>query len=85
VYLSGALLFVAGLSIVRAHNRWPRSWPVLVTLTGWFALLLGLLRMFAPALYQQGAQGHGTTLLGFEAALLGLGLFLTYRAYASAD
>jgi hypothetical protein len=39
----------------------------------------------SPGLYQQGAQGHGATLLGFEAALLGLGLFPTYRAYAKAD
>lgn len=31
------------------------------------------------------AQGHETALLGFEAALLGLGLFLTHRAYAKAD
>src|SRR5580765_6511409 len=35
ISLNGALLFVAGLAIVRAHNRWTRGWPVLVTLTGW--------------------------------------------------
>lgn len=46
VYLSGTLMFVAGLAIVRAHNVWVRNWTVVVTLTGWFALLLGLLRMF---------------------------------------
>ena len=34
VYLSGVLLFVAGLAIVRSHNRWARNWPVLVTLSG---------------------------------------------------
>ncbi len=43
------MLFVAGLSIVRAHNRWKDGWPVLVTLMGWFAILGGLARMFAPA------------------------------------
>jgi hypothetical protein len=32
VYLSGTLMFVAGLAIVRAHNHWRRDWTVLVTL-----------------------------------------------------
>jgi hypothetical protein len=41
VYLSGVLMFVAGLAIVRTHNHWARDWTVLVTLTGWFALALG--------------------------------------------
>ena len=30
VYISGTLLFVSGLSIIRAHNHWTASWPVLV-------------------------------------------------------
>jgi uncharacterized membrane protein len=47
VYLSGILMFVAGLAIVRAHNRWAANWTVLVTLTGWFFLGLGLFRKFA--------------------------------------
>ena len=34
VYLSGVLLFVAGLAIVRTHNRWRADWTVLVTLSG---------------------------------------------------
>jgi hypothetical protein len=42
VYLSGTLLFLAGLSIVRVHNRWTGGWPVLVTLMGWLAILGGL-------------------------------------------
>jgi len=49
VYLSGVLMFVAGLAIVRAHNHWVRDWSVLVTLSGWFSLTLGLFRMFAPS------------------------------------
>lgn len=35
IHFNGALLFVAGLSIVRAHNHWIRGWPVIVTLVGW--------------------------------------------------
>ena len=40
VYLSGVLLFVAGLAIVRAHNHWARDWTVLITLSGWLGLYL---------------------------------------------
>jgi len=32
VYLNGTLVFIAGLAIVRAHNRWVRAWPVLITM-----------------------------------------------------
>src|SRR5262245_9188738 len=42
VYFSGVLMFVAGLAIVRTHNHWARDWTVLVTLSGWFSLALGL-------------------------------------------
>ncbi len=54
VYLNGVLLFVAGLAIVRTHNVWVRAWPVLVTVLGWVALAIGLLRMFAPQAPQLG-------------------------------
>jgi hypothetical protein len=37
-YLNGILLFVAGLSIVRVHNRWTGDWPVIITLVGWLPL-----------------------------------------------
>src|SRR5438876_12411781 len=29
IFVSGILLFVAGLAIVRIHNRWTNGWPVL--------------------------------------------------------
>ncbi len=45
IFLSGILLFVAGIAIVRAHNIWAGGWPVLVTILGWLAVLGGLLRM----------------------------------------
>jgi hypothetical protein len=80
VYLSGTLLFVAGLAIVRAHNRWMGDWTVLVTLIGWFAIFGGLFRMFATRLYQQGAQ-NTTALLVLELVLLTIGIFLTFKAY----
>ena len=76
-YLNGALLFVAGLSIIQVHNHW-RSWPVLITLTGWFCILGGVYRMFAPEA-QQAPQTTGTNIgLG---VLFAIGVFLTFKAY----
>ena len=80
VYLSGALLFVAGLSIVRAHNLWVRSWPVMVTVVGWFAMFLGLFRMFAPELQLKGVEN--TSLVIAETMMaLAVGVFLAFKAY----
>ena len=82
VYLSGVLMFVGGLAIVRAHNHWARNWTVLVTLSGWFFLALGLFRMFAAGHYQRGsAQTSATVFMVLEAALLLVGLLLTFQAY----
>lgn len=86
VYLSGTLMFVAGLAIVRAHNRWVRDWTVLVTLSGWFLLLLGLFRMFAAGTYQQGAANTGAgVFMVLEAILLIVALIITYKAYGRSD
>lgn len=82
VYLSGVLMFVGGLAIVRAHNHWARDWTVLVTLSGWFALALGLFRMFAAGLYQRSsAQAGSTFFIVSEAILLMIGLIMTFKAY----
>lgn len=82
VYLSGVLFFVAGLAVVRAHNLWARDWTILVTLTGWFMLLLGLFRMFAASQYRQAAAGTSpTTFMLIEGVLLVVALILTYHGY----
>jgi uncharacterized membrane protein HdeD (DUF308 family) len=81
VYLSGTLLFLAGLLIVRVHNRWMAGWPVLVTLIGWFAMLLGLFRMFAAGHFQQSTQ-NSTALLVLEIVGLAVGILLTIKAYS---
>jgi hypothetical protein len=82
VYLSGVLMFVAGLAIIRVHNHWARDWTVLVTLSGWFFLVLGLFRMFAAGLYRQGsAHASMTMFMVLEGLLLVIGLFITFKAY----
>jgi ABC-type Mn2+/Zn2+ transport system permease subunit len=84
IYLNGSLLFIAGLSIVRAHNRWMGGWPVLVTLTGWIVLLGGLVRMFAPILAQREGQNI-TAVYALLIVLLAVGIFLTFKAYGRED
>jgi FtsH-binding integral membrane protein len=86
VYLSGVLMFVAGLAIVRAHNRWRADWTVLVTLSGWLALALGTLRMFAASAYQQRAATIGSPVfMAIESIILVCGLMMTYKAYVRRD
>ncbi|MEM1293426.1 MAG: hypothetical protein AAGH67_18345 [Cyanobacteria bacterium P01_H01_bin.162] len=82
VYLSGVLCFIAGLAIVRAHNLWVRAWPVLITATGWFFLILGLIRMFAAEQYRQTSAGvSSTTFMVLEGILLVVALVITYYGY----
>lgn len=83
-YLNGTLLFVAGLTIVRAHNYWMPRWPVLITLTGWLLLLGGLIRMVAPVSSQQTAH-HPTAVLAMTAVLLVCGVVLTVNGYRQRD
>ncbi|MGB2713957.1 MAG: hypothetical protein WBC51_07245 [Vicinamibacterales bacterium] len=86
VYLSGVLMFVAGLAIVRAHHRWRTDWTVLVTLSGWFALALGTFRMFAASAYQQRTATMGNpVVMAIESVILVCGLVITYKAYISRD
>ena len=83
VYLSGVLMFIAGLAIVRAHNVWLRDWTVLVTLSGWFFLLLGLFRMFAAGLYQRNAASASSIFfMILEGILFVVGLIMTFKAYS---
>src|SRR5688572_26534708 len=48
VFLSGLLMFVAGVAIVRVHNVWVVGWPTIVTAFGWLAIVGGLVRMWFP-------------------------------------
>ena len=83
VYLSGVLMFVAGLTVVRAHNVWVRNWTVLVTITGWFFLALGLIRMFAASQYRQATQDTSPSVFMFlEGCLLVVALIITFKAYS---
>ncbi|MEL7046913.1 MAG: hypothetical protein AAGL66_18150, partial [Pseudomonadota bacterium] len=81
VYLSGTLMFLGGFSVVRVHNTWRRDWSTVVTIVGWAALLVGLVRMTFPHEYIASAGGNSLPVLLVEAILLAIGVFLTYKAY----
>jgi hypothetical protein len=85
VYLSGVLMFIGGLAIVRVHNHWSRNWTVLVTLTGWCSLMLGLVRMFGASAYLRGSANTSSTVFMFiEGLLIVVGLIMTFKAYSHA-
>jgi hypothetical protein len=77
-YLNGFVLLLFGWYIVSKHNIWTRSWPILITLAGWFATLLGLYRMFFPDAPQ--ASDSPATIISLT-ILLVIALFLTYKSY----
>jgi hypothetical protein len=85
IYVSGILLLIAGLAVVRIHNIWAGGWPVLVTVVGWLAILSGSVRMLFPV---QGAAvmaviGRSTPLvLASAVTLLVVGAFLSFKGYA---
>lgn len=82
VYLSGVLMFVGGLAVVRAHNHWRRDWTVLVTLSGWFGVVLGLIRMFSADSYRQASATTGArTFMVLEGVLFAAALVMTFKAY----
>jgi hypothetical protein len=80
VYISGVLLFIAGISIVRSHNIWVLGWQTSLTIIGWCAILLGLMRMFFPHSYKAQFKNNNIALM-IEILLILLGIYLTYKAY----
>jgi hypothetical protein len=84
ILVSGVLLFIAGLAIVRVHNYWAEGWPVVVTVLGWLAIAGGILRMLFPIQLARIVPGVGerADLIGPALVVfLLLGVFLSYKAY----
>jgi len=85
IFESGFPLLVAGLAIVRVHNRWENNWPVLVTLVGWLALLGGLSRIMFPtrlAPIAAGAVQTAGVLPAVAILFLMVGAFLAFKGYS---
>jgi hypothetical protein len=86
VLIYGIFLFVAGLAIVRFHNRWAVNWSILVTILGWLLIVGGLIRMLFPLRFAAAAgdfsQSSGM-MAGVAVVLLAVGAFLSFKAYVS--
>lgn len=50
--LYSLLGIVGGLAVVLSHNVWVASWPVVITILGWAALIKGIMFLVSPALLQ---------------------------------
>jgi uncharacterized membrane protein HdeD (DUF308 family) len=86
IFVSGVLLLVAGLAIVRVHNFWSGGWRVVVTVLGWLAVISGILRMFLPfwaaSIASSLGQSSTPVIIGALAPLL-VGAFLSYKAFTT--
>lgn len=88
IFISGLLSLLAGVAIIRVHNVWSGGWPVIVTVVGWLAIVGGLARMWFPQMAAPIAVSFGTrpaALVVAGLALLGIGAFLSYKAYGPAN
>lgn len=85
ILTSGFLLFVAGLAIIHAHNRWSGGWPVVVTIFGWLAMLGGLARILFPIRLAEVAvplARNSVVLATVAAVFLVVGVFLSFKGYS---
>ena len=87
IWMGGVIEFVAGLAIVRVHNRWSGGWPVVVTLFGWLFVLGGLVRTLFPMRLGSAASAiaqESWFWVGEAVILLLVGGFLSLKAYSQA-
>lgn len=86
IFLTGILLLLAGLAIVRVHNVWSGGWPVIITVLGWLAVVGGVVRMLFPEMGATivEAVGPTTALIAIPGVvMIALGLFLSLKGYTS--
>lgn len=85
IFLSGILLLLSGIAIVRVHNIWAASWEVIITVLGWLAVVSGLMRMWFPdsAAAIVMAVGDISSIVGVAGlVMLVLGAFLSFKGYS---
>ena len=79
--LSGVVATAAGLAVVLGHNVWSGgALPVVVTLTGWAALLKGIVLLLVPAERMADAykgMGFEKFFRAWMVAVLAIGLWMT--------
>jgi uncharacterized membrane protein len=83
VVMGGVTILVAGLAMVIFHNIWDSFFSGLISLTGWLAILKGLMLIICPATVNKiGDKIVGTKVLPSAAVIyFFVGLYISYVAY----
>ena len=87
VFVLGAVVVIAGLAMVLAHNVWSGGvLPVMVTVAGWMTLMKGLLFWFLPpgeeAYFFLDVLRYRQLFYVYVSFALVLGLWFTYRGFS---
>ncbi len=84
-YVTGFITVIVGLLIVTYHNRWAKSWVVLITILGWLAMVKGICLIAFPQLIHTLSERMLTDSNAkiFPYAALCLGLFFAYFGFVS--
>ncbi|MCX6733857.1 MAG: hypothetical protein NTX63_03505 [Candidatus Peregrinibacteria bacterium] len=83
IVLSGITALVLGILIVISHNVWVYDWRVIITLSGWAALLKGVARIYF-AEYTKKWLKSGITSFWYTFGLVfatALGAYLTCKGF----
>ena len=76
--------FMGNLAIINTHNLWIGDWRVIITLLGWLAIIVGVLRLLLPGKVQglgdRMMESHAGPILG-TIALIVLGGILSAMGY----
>jgi len=81
VWITGALLFFAGILIIANHSIWSSAPAVAISLFGWFLALRGFVLLAVPNLMARGVSGSMEAIpiaRAGMALLAAIGAWLTY-------
>lgn len=86
LFFMGLVSLIIGLLLVLSHNVWVMSWPVIITIIGWLAVIAGILRMAFPDVslrMGQWWQHRPVAFMIISVVYLLIGLFLLYQVYGA--
>lgn len=84
MFYSGSAALVYGLFVVLLHNVWVKDWPVIITITGWAAILKGVMLILSPEVmcrFMQVYQRNEKIFTFHSGVALLLGVILTAFGY----
>ena len=80
--VAGFMCIVIGMILVENHNIWVKDWTVIVTITGWGALVKGILLLTAPdTMISAGKSAYKKNSQLISLSSIVLGAVLTYYAF----